>query len=231
MKTPKLKLAALALAATLSASAQRVDQIPVTQAGLVPTGGFSSATAVHYGTSDAKGAQVLPLTGPALLVAQPPAATPDFSRDESSLETDQNLVPRRPPQILSKYVVRDGNAPQFRLRDTYTKRGLGHLELHDHPGLHVGNFRHRNEEAGYGMFLEEEHKDNVDDFTDTALAMEAGGDPAEAGAILDATDKAFHRDEYSPNPINSILDAPQPKSGTLLMNLEQLRLTLIERQF
>lgn len=49
--------------------------------------------------------------------------------------------------------------------------------------------------------------------------------------ILKASNSAFLRDEYSPEPANGIFDAPLPKSGTLLTNIEQLRLTLIERRF
>ncbi len=199
MKARRLKLCALAAAATLTAAAQRVDQIPVTQAGLVPAGGFDSVPPANKSPSDPQGAQ--------------------------------GLVPQVPPESLSKYVVRDDKALQFRLRDIYTKQGLEDLSFREHPGLYVGNFRKLNGEAGYEMFLEDERLGNIGDFRDTALAMKVGGDPAEANSILNATEGAFLRDEYSPDPANSISDAPEPKSGAMLVNLEQLRFTWIERRF
>lgn len=227
MKALRLTLFALA-AAALTASAQRVEQIPVTQAGLVPEGGFGSAPPVHKSPSDAKDAQGLV---PAAPVAQAPPATPNFDLAESTLDIDQSLVPRAPPQVLSEYVVRDSNAPTFRLRDIHTKPGLEDLSLREHPGLHVGNILNLNAEAGYGMFLDDEQLENLEDYRDTALAMKVGGDPAEADAIVNAANTAFLLDRYIPNPPIGISGAPQPRSGTLLMNFEELRLTWVEHRF
>jgi hypothetical protein len=225
----RLKFTVLA-AAALSASAQSVGHIPVTQAGLVPEGGYGFAPPVQGkppGSKDVKG--FIP-AGPKA-AAQIDAAVPDFNPEESSLEIAQSLIPPPPPQVLSKYVVRDEKAPQFRIRDLYNRQVLEDLSLREHPGLHVGNFRKLNAEAGYEMFLDEERVENIKEFRDTAHAMKAGGDAAEAEAILNATDRAFRRGEYNADTADGIADPVQPRSGTLLLNLEQLRLTWIERRF
>lgn len=170
MKARTLKLFALAAAAVLPAFSQKVDQILVTQAGLVPEGGYENGSpSAHRSPSDAKGGQGLPQARE--------AATPDFAPDAGSLEIDSSLIPEAPPQVLSKYEVRDNNAPRLRRRDIYTKQGLEDLSLREHPGLHAGNFRNLNAEEGYEMFLEDERLENIEDFRETAIAMKAGGTP------------------------------------------------------
>ncbi len=226
----RLTLFALGVAA-LSACAQGDDPTLVAQKDLAGQVGPRSAPPVRKDPSEATGGQDLVRPGSAAPAAHCAADVPEFHPEDNSLEMVLSLVPRAPPQILPRYVVQKSKMRQFRLRDIYTKRGLEDRSLREHPGLHVGNFRSLNAQAGYGMFLDEERLDRIEDFRATALAVKAGGDPAEADAILHASEAAFLRDEYSPDPANSISDAPQPKSGTLLMNLMQMRLIWIERHF
>lgn len=224
-----LNLIAAFVVATFSASGQNVDRILVTQAGLVPDGPFTPVMAAR----DTPNAASPDRTGAAGFAAEDPAAFPNPVPvpDEKSWEVDQNLIPRAASQVMSRYVVRDLRAPEFRLRDLYTRQGLVHLTFREHPGLFLGNFFNRNDDEAYNMFLEEERLQNIQNFKDTAHAIAVGGDMAEAKAIDKAADETFIRDEYSVDPAGGVADAPQPRAETLMLSLEEARLTLVVAHF
>jgi hypothetical protein len=121
--------------------------------------------------------------------------------------------------------------PEIRPRDVYSKKGFEVLSFREHPGLHVGNFRNSNSKQADALIEEDKRLEEIQDFKDTARAIEVGGDSAEASGILKATNEAFARDENNMAPTNDIMDAPAPRAGTLLGNIEQMRLTWLEDRF
>ena len=206
--------------ACLSASAQSVGRIPVTDAGLVPAPAFNPMAQVRREAASA------PAAAP-----QQPAAFPDFGAG-STWQLARSLIPPGPAsQLMSQYVVREGEMPEFRLRDLYTKAGLGDLALREHPGLRFGNVLNSNAEQAHAMIQEEERLKDIQDFQDTARAIDMGGDSKGAHGILEATHDAFARNEHDPSPANDMLAAPPPRTGTILTNLEQMRLTWLEDRF
>jgi len=205
---------------SLSALAQSVGQIPVTQAGLVPAPGFNSLTPDH------KVPPVVPAAGAAVHRLAPDPA------GRSALQFGQSLIPFVPPsQYMPGYVVREDQMPELRPRDVYSKKGFEDLSFRDHPGLHVGNFRNSNAKQADAMIEEDKRLEDIRDFKDTAHAIDVGGDQQEAKEILRATDDAFARSEYDLTPANDIMDAPPPHVGTVLTNIEQMRLTWLEDRF
>jgi hypothetical protein len=224
-------LSAAVAAATLSACAQSVERIPVTQAGLVPMAGFNGMAPGPINPPDPLAAKAPGKARPSIPGERDSALLHDFGLKGISWQLAQSLIPRDASQVMSQYVVQEGQPPELRPRDIYTKRGLEDLSFRDHPGLHVGNFRNLNAEEGYAMFGEDERLKSIRDFKDTARAIDIGGDAAEANGILKATDSAFLRDEYNPMPMSITADGPQPRSGNLLTNIEQLRLTWLEEHF
>ena len=221
MNAPRISLLAALVFLAAPAWAQSVGQIPVTQAGLVPAPGYNSLTADHK----------VPAVVPNGAVAVPSSSSGSSSAG-NAWQVDQSLVPAVPPgQQMAGYVVREGKMPEFQTRDVYTKKGLEDLAFHEHPGLHVGNFRNLNAKQGEALFEEDERLQEIRDFKDTARAIDVGGDPAEARDIRRATDDAFVRADYSLTPTNDIMDAPPPRVGTMLTNFEQMRLTWLEDRF
>jgi hypothetical protein len=226
-----LKLTLIGLAAAISASAQGVDRILVTQAGLVPDPYVSGAMPESQ----------KPLVTPTPFVAaQPdhevlantkPIDPPQFSSNDDFRAIDVGQGARPSSQVMSKYVVRGDKIPDFALKDVYTKAGVVDLVFKEHPGLLVGNIRSSNREAAYEMFLNEVRSEDIHDYRDTARAMEVGGDPREAHAILKATSNAFMRDDFDPEPTGNVSDAPRPESGSLINNIEEMKLTWLTDKF
>jgi hypothetical protein len=217
----RLNLLAVLAVLIVPASAQSIGDIPVTQAGLVPAPAYNSLTADH------KVPAVMPNGG------VPASTTMPGTPQGNAWQVGQTLVPSVPPeQLMAGYVVREGTMPVFRTaREIYSPKGLEDLSFHEHPGLHVGNFRNLNAKQAEAMFDEDERLQEISDFKDTAHAIDVGGDPAEARAISKATDDAFIRSDYSLTPTNDIMDAPPPRVGTMLTNFEQMRLTWLEDRF
>lgn len=226
-----LKLAIVGLTAVISASGQAVDRILVTQAGLVPDPYVAGVTPEGQ----------KPLVTPTPFVAtQPnrevlantkPVEPPSFSSTEDFRGIDLGFSNHPSSQVMSKYVVQGDKTPVFALRDVYTKAGVEDLVFKEHPGLLVGNIRNSNREAAYEMFLNEVRSENIHDFKDTARAMEVGGDPREARAILKATSNAFMRDDYDQGPTGNVSDAPRPDNGSVISNIEEMKLTWLTDKF
>lgn len=220
MHPRRLSLLVPLFALSLSASGQSVGQIPVTQAGLVPSPGYNSLTPDH------KVPPVVPPTGVA------PSSLASSPASGSASQITQGLMPRVPPfQLLPGYVVRENDMPEIRPRDVYSKKGLEDLSFREHPGLHVGNFHNSNSKQADVLFQEDKRLEEIQDFKDTARAIGVGGDSVEASGILKATNDAFARDEDNMAPSNDIMNAPAPRAGTLLGNIEQMRLTWLEDRF
>jgi hypothetical protein len=214
MNARRLNLLAALVILIVPASGQSIGQIPVTQAGLVPSPGYNSLTPDHKQPP---------------VVAATDIAAPNGA---SAWQVGQGLVPTIPPsQLMAGYVVREGKMPVFQTRDLYTKQGIQELSFREHPGLHIGNFRNLNAKQATALFDEDERLVEIRDLKDTAHAIDLGGDPAEAKDILTATDDAYARSDYDLTPTNDIMDAPPPRVGTMLTNFEQMRLTWLDDRF
>ncbi len=211
-------IAAMA-ATTLMASAQGVDRILVTQAGLVPEAAFSAP-------APGRGTPVDPGT-----VRADFAGIPGLGSGGNPFPAGGNPFFQDFFHVMPLYVVRERQTPEFRLRDVYTHEGLEALSFHEHPGLHLGNFHDLNKNEALVLFTDEERLDNIQEFRDTARAFEAGGDLAEANAIRTATARAFILEASVPCEGNDLSDAPQTRGGARLTNLEQLRLPWLTTRF
>jgi len=134
---------------------------------------------------------------------QPPAAIPASGVGPDLRDTDKpkNEIPRVPVSTMSRYVVKGTREIVFQGRDLYTPEGLVDLSFKAHPGLRVGNFFNLNAGAAYQAFLDEERMGRMDELEDTARAMAAGGDAAEAQAIQDAAARAYMRTEDVEGPV------------------------------
>ena len=107
-------------------------------------------------------------------------------QDVREIEKPRNQIPRLPLELMSRYVVRGARLPVFRNVDLYTKAGLIDLSFKAHPGLRVGNFFNLNSTTAYMAALNDQRMSDRQDLVDTALAMAAGGDTAEAEALQDS---------------------------------------------
>ena len=132
---------------------------------------------------------------------------------------------------MPAYTVKDATAESFQMRDIYTLKGRYEVSFREHPGLHVGNISGSNRRAAYSMFLVDERLRNIRDLDDTARAMDAGLDHAEAAYIFNATRDAFRWDVDNPDPTADMDDAPKPHTTDLISNLNELRLNWVEIHF
>jgi hypothetical protein len=224
----------LALAAvTLSSYAQ-------TDEAAQPTGQYVTPRVMEFAEAGREAGLpatgVDPLTGKNLAepAKYPPAFTepadPTLALLAKPAEA-RDLRPFTSPQIMPAYTVKDATAEAFPVRDLYTRKGLYDLSFRKHPGLHVGNILGSNSKAAYGMFLVDERQRNIRDLNDTARAMDAGMDHAEAAYILNATRDAFRWEVDNADPAAEMEDAPKPHSSDLISNLNELRLNWVEIHF
>jgi hypothetical protein len=213
-------IAALLLG-TLAASGQEaaVAVAPSGYEGVVPAGNSPD----FYTLPEA------PRPDAALLGVAP--GTSENAKDLQKFDEPKDAIVRPSNAVMSKYVVQADRIPEFRTRDIHTRKGLEDVGFRDHPGLRAGNFFHDNEPQAYEMYLEDERLDNINDLTDTALAMTVGGDKAEGDAILKAERQTYNREERS-DPLQSWEDVPKNREGTpIILNLEQVRATFIDVRF
>jgi hypothetical protein len=131
-----------------------------------------------------------------------PTPTPTPVIDTSDLDRPRNSIPRLP-----KYVVRESRPPVFRNRDLFTSQGLIDLSFKNHPGLIFGNLLGLNGPLAYQMYLDEQRQSDMQDLTDTAHAMDRGGDKAESDYILQASQETFMR------PVEEIWGGPGANGG------------------
>ncbi len=131
-----------------------------------------------------------------------PAPTPTPVIDTSDLDRPRNQIPRLP-----KYVVRESRPPVFRNRDLFTNEGLIDLSFKSHPGLIFGNLLGLNGPLAYQMYLDEQRLSDMHDLSDTAHAMDRGGDKAESDYILQASQETFMR------PVEEIWGGPGANGG------------------
>lgn len=117
-----------------------------------------------------------------------PVAPPDAATALRDIDKPKNEIPRLP-----KYVVRETRPLVFRNRDLYTADGLVNLSFKNHPGLGFGNLLGLNSKIAYEMYLDEERQASIDDLSDTARAMAAGGDSAESKYILKESQETYLR--------------------------------------
>jgi len=143
----------------------------------------------------------------------------------------RDLRPFTSLQIMPAYTVKEATAEAFHVRDLYTRKGLDEISFREHPGLHVGNIAGSNNRAAYAMFLVDERQRNIRDLNDTARAMDAGMDHAEAAYILNATRNAFRWEVDNADPAADMEDAPKPHSADLITNLNELRINWVEIHF
>jgi hypothetical protein len=134
---------------------------------------------------------------------QPPQALPQSGGDKDlrTIDKPKNEIRRLPVEMMNRYVVKSSKVELLQGRDLYTPAELVSIEFKEHPGLRLGNFFNLNSGAAYEDFLEEERLAKMDDLRDTARAMAAGGDAADARAILDATAEAYLRTESNDGPV------------------------------
>lgn len=221
------------VAVTLSSHAQS-DQ------AAQPTGQFVTPRVVA--SADAGREAGLPITGMDPLtgkrLSDPAKYPPVFAGSADPVSAllakpaeARDLRPFTSPQIMPAYTVKDATAEAFHIRDLYTRKGLYDLSFREHPGLHVGDILGSNSKAAYGMFLVDERQRNIRDLTDTARAMDAGMDHAEATYILNATRDAFRWEVDNADPAAEMEDAPKPHSADLISNLNELRLNWVEIHF
>jgi hypothetical protein len=125
----------------------------------------------------------------------PGASSPKLNmvtQEPRDTDKPKNQIPRLPMEMMSKYVVHGARLPVFRNRDLYTKAGLIDLSFKAHPGLRIGNFFGLNSGLAYEAALNDQKMSDRQDLVDTAFAMAAGGDAAEAEAVQDAIiDESF----------------------------------------
>ena len=114
----------------------------------------------------------------------------------------KNEIPRLPLSVMSQYLVRGDRVRTFREQDLNTPAGLIAISFKNHPGLLIGNIFNLNGPFAYAMIKDEEARSANDDMKATAYAMAVGGDPAEAKAILEATDETYMRDEEPEGPVH-----------------------------
>ncbi len=131
-----------------------------------------------------------------------PSPTPTPVIDTSDIDRPRNQIPRLP-----KYIVRESRPPVFRNRDLFTNEGLIDLSFKNHPGLLFGNLLGLNGPVAYQMYLDEQRKSDMDDLSDTAHAMERGGDKAESDYIMQASQETFMR------PVQEIWGGPGGSGG------------------
>lgn len=200
-----------------------------TAVAVAPSGPLGVAAGETHDTSGLYALPEPPQPDAALIGAVPEAN--GNVKDLQKFDEPKNAISQASSSVMSKYIVQAGRVPVFRVRDVYTMKGLQDLGFRDHPGLRAGNFFNDNAEQAYGMFLEDERLENIRDLTDTALAMTVGGDKAEGDAILRAERQTYNREESS-DPLQSWEDIPHNRDGTpLILNLEQVRATLINVKF
>jgi hypothetical protein len=114
------------------------------------------------------------------------------AQDPRDADKPRSQIPRLPVEMMSRYVVRGARLPVFRNVDLYTKAGLIDLSFKTHPGLRIGNFFNLNAAGAYQTALNDQRMSDRQDLVDTALAMAAGGDPAEAEVLQDSIiDESF----------------------------------------
>jgi len=131
---------------------------------------------------------------------QPPAKV-EAGTDLRTVDKPKNEIRRLPVEMMNRYVVKSSKVELLQGRDLYTPAELVSIEFREHPGLRVGNFFGLNSGAAYESFLAEERLEKMDDLKDTAMAIAAGGDTADARAILDATAQAYMRTESNDGPV------------------------------
>jgi hypothetical protein len=101
----------------------------------------------------------------------------------SAAAKPKNLIPRLPPEMMSRYVVHGARPPVFRTRDLYTKEGLINLSFKAHPGLRFFNFFGLNNGLAYEAAINDAKMEARADLVDTAFAMAVGGDPSEGDVV------------------------------------------------
>lgn len=134
----------------------------------------------------------------------PGASSPKLSmvpHEPRDGDKPRNLIPRLPTSIMSRYVVRSSRLPVFRNVDLYTKAGLIDLSFKEHPGLRVGNFFNLNSGLAFEAAMKDQRMADRQDLVDTALAMAAGGDSAEAEAVQDSIIDESFRAQSQAGPV------------------------------
>jgi hypothetical protein len=85
---------------------------------------------------------------------------------------------------MPAYTVTASQVPVFRERDINTDKGMIAASFKRHPGLHIGNAFDLNANAAHELFLGDDWRSTMSDYSDMAHAMANGGDPAEGRMIL-----------------------------------------------
>jgi hypothetical protein len=138
-------------------------------------------------------------SGTAALLAQsvptyhpPPAAPvekPNLGDTDDS--TEDNEQPENHVIRLPKYIVHEQQPPIFREKDLYDKDGLRRLALLRYRGLSLFPFARLNGPIADEMYREDDRLKSIADFNQTADAIAAGGDTAEADYIRKETQSTY----------------------------------------
>ncbi len=182
--------AVLAQNATPPAPAADTSSIILAQKQPAPATEAAPKPAPHASSSEVNAAIAagVPAFDAGIAAPAVAAVAPDL-RDS---DRPKNDIPRLPLEMMSRYVVRSSRLPVFRDIDLYTKAGLVDLAFKTHPGLRIGNIFNLNSGAAFEAAMKEHFISSRQDLVDTALAMVAGGDPAEAQAVQDSIiDESF----------------------------------------
>jgi hypothetical protein len=135
-----------------------------------------------------------------LAVNAPPYRLPPTAAAAAN-DKAKNEIPRLPESTLSSFVVHGSRVNGFSDHDMLTDDGLIDLAFREHAGLRVGNILSLNAPAAFEAFKEEERLSKMADLNDTAMAMAAGNDPAEAKLIEAEAAEAFMRTQDQEGPV------------------------------
>ena len=85
---------------------------------------------------------------------------------------------------MATVTVTGSQVPDFPERELDTTKGMIAASFKRHPGLHVGNAFDLNANAAHELFLADDWRSTMRDYSEMAKAMADGGDPAESRMIL-----------------------------------------------
>jgi hypothetical protein len=178
-----------------------------TAARFLALGAVSFAAAAWAGSPPGAEAPPLansaPLADPSAALAGPlPAPQPELSPDvrvidaaapapkdptgASGLLASGPAAAEAPGAVpkMEPYTVTGALVPVFRDRDIETDKGMIAVSFRRHPGLHVGNAVDLNAKAARELFLSDDWRSTMRDYSEMARSMADGGDPAEGRMIL-----------------------------------------------
>jgi hypothetical protein len=147
------------------------------------------------------GRPISPALASELSVDAPRYQLPPAAKAANDVDKPRNEIPRLPESTLQRFVVHGSRVNGFSDHEMLTTGGLIDLSFHEHPGLRVGNLLNLNAPAAFEAFEEEERLSKMADLTDTAMAIQASGDSAEAKLIEEEAAQAYMRTEDQEGPV------------------------------